>query len=122
MGDQAEDFLMASGKLQALCYKADMEASLRTPGMAGFLLLQLHDFMGEGTAPVGVLNPFFESKGYVSAEEYKQYCNHTVLLARMPKLIYNNDESFKADLEIASFGPRPLIKPVILCRIVNEGG
>ena len=32
MGDQAEEFLMASGKLQVLCYKADIEAALRTPG------------------------------------------------------------------------------------------
>ena len=48
MGDQAEDFLMASGKLQTLCYKADIEAALRTPGFAGFHLLQLHDFPGTG--------------------------------------------------------------------------
>ena len=27
---------MASGKLQTLCYKADIEAALRTPGFAGF--------------------------------------------------------------------------------------
>ncbi len=60
IGDQAEDFLMASGKLQALCYKADIEAALRTPGFAGFHLLQLHDFPGQGTALVGILNPFFE--------------------------------------------------------------
>lgn len=32
MADQARDFLMASGKLQALCYKHDIEASLRTRG------------------------------------------------------------------------------------------
>ncbi len=50
MGDQAEDFLSASGKLQALCYKADIEAALRTPGFAGFQMLQLHDFPGQGTA------------------------------------------------------------------------
>lgn len=62
MGGQAEEFLMASGKLQVLCYKADIEAALRTPGFAGFHLLQLHDFPGQGTALVGILNPFFESK------------------------------------------------------------
>ena len=88
MGDQAEDFLMASGKLQALCYKADIEAALRTPGFAGFHLLQLHDFPGQGTALVGILNPFFESKGYVTPEEFRMFCNQTVPLARMKKLIY----------------------------------
>jgi len=101
MGDQAEDFLMASGKLQALCYKADIEAALRTPGFAGFHLLQLHDFPGQGTALVGILNPFFESKGYITAEEFRMFCNETVPLARIQKLVYNNNETFKASVEIA---------------------
>jgi hypothetical protein len=122
MGDQAEDFLMASGKLQALCYKADIEAALRTPGMAGTVLLELHDFQGEGTSPVGVLNVFFEPKGYITPEEYKRFFCETVPLARMQKLIYSNNESFKADIEVAHFGAKPLIKPVFLCRIINQEG
>jgi hypothetical protein len=122
MGDQAEDFLMASGKLQALCYKADIEASLRTPGYAGFHLLQLHDFPGQGTALVGILNPFFESKGYISPEEFRMFCNETVPLARMKKLIYTNSESFKADIEIAHFGAKALLQPSILCLIINSAG
>ena len=31
---QAKDFLMASGKLQTLCYKHDIEAAMRTPASA----------------------------------------------------------------------------------------
>ncbi len=53
---------LASGKLQTLCYKADIEAALRTTGFAGFQLLDLHDFPGQGTALVGVLDPFWEEK------------------------------------------------------------
>ena len=37
--DLASAFLHASGKLQTLCYKEDIEAALRTPGMGGFQLL-----------------------------------------------------------------------------------
>jgi hypothetical protein len=122
MGDQAEDFLMASGKLQALCYKADIEAALRTPGFAGFHLLQLHDFPGQGTALVGILTSFFESKGYITSEEFRMFCNQTVPLARMKKLIYRNNELFNADIEIAHFGEKPFIKPVIVCRILNNKG
>jgi hypothetical protein len=122
MGDQAEAFLMASGKLQALCYKADIEAALRTPGFAGFHLLQLHDFPGQGTALVGVLNPFFESKGYITPEEFRMFCNVTVPLARMQKLTYRNNEVFKATLEIAHFGERPLEKAGIICQVTNEKG
>ena len=122
MGDQAEAFLMASGKLQALCYKADIEAALRTPGFAGFHLLQLHDFPGQGTALVGILNPFFESKGYISPEEFRMFCNETVPLARMHKLIYRNNEPFKASVEIAHFGDKPVEKAEVICQVTNENG
>lgn len=120
MGDQAEDFLMASGKLQALCYKADIEAALRTPGFGGFEILQLHDFPGQGTALVGILSPFFESKGYITPEEFRMFCSETVPLARMKKLIYKNDETFEARVEIAHFGPEPLHNVEILCQVTNS--
>ncbi len=121
MGDQAEDFLMASGKLQVLCYKADIEAALRTQGFAGFQMLQLHDFPGQGTALVGILNPFFESKGYITPEEFRMFCNETVPLARLQKMIFKNDETFEARVEIAHFGPEPLRNAEILCRVINSG-
>jgi hypothetical protein len=90
----ADSFLLASGKLQVLCYKADIEAALRTPDFAGFQLLDLHDFPGQGTALVGVLNPFWEEKPYVTAMEYRRFCNSIVPLARMKKMILRNDEEF----------------------------
>lgn len=122
MGEQAEDFLMASGKLQALCYKAEIEAALRTPGFAGFQLLQLHDFPGQGTALVGVLDPFFNSKGYISPAEFREFCNLTVPLARMEKRVYTNRETFGAEIEMAHFGESPMENVNIICRIHNEAG
>ena len=105
MMDQADAFLSTSGKLQTLCYKADIEAALRTPGMAGFELLDLHDFPGQGTALVGVLDPFWQEKGYVTSKEYSRFCNSTVPLARMKKRIFASNEEFSADIEVAHFGP-----------------
>jgi hypothetical protein len=122
MGNQAEEFLMASGKLQVLCYKAEIEAALRTPGFAGFQLLQLHDFPGQGSALVGILNPFFESKGYVTPEEFRMFCNETVPLARLQKVVYTNNEKFKAEIEMAHFGPKPIKKAIILSHIINSAG
>ena len=122
MEGQAESFLMASGKLQVLCYKADIEAALRTPGFAGFHLLQLHDFPGQGTALVGVLNPFLESKGYITPEEFRTFCNKTVPLARMQKLIFNNNEAFNAAIEVAHFGEKPIENAEIICQVTNEKG
>ncbi len=122
MGDQAEDFLLASGKLQALCYKADIEAALRTPGFAGFQLLQLHDFPGQGTALVGILDPFFEPKGYITEQEFRMFCNETVPLARMEKMTFRNNETFEARIEVAHFGARPLRNAEILCQVTNSVG
>jgi len=108
MRSLADSFLLASGKLQALCYKADIEAALRTPGFGGFQLLDLHDFPGQGTALVGVLNPFWEDKGYITGKEYSRFCNSIVPLARLPKMIYLNNEEFSVPVEIANFGEAPL--------------
>jgi len=122
MGGQAEDFLMASGKLQTLCYKADIEAALRTPGYAGFEMLQLHDFPGQGTALVGILNPFFESKGYITPEEFRMFCNETVPLARMEKIILRDGDTFEARVEITHFGRTPLRNVKIPCRVTDNNG
>jgi hypothetical protein len=106
----ADSFLLASGKLQVLCYKADIEAALRTPGFGGFQLLGLYDFPGQGTALVGVLSPFWEDKGYVTGPEYRRFCGPTVPLARFPKMVYLNSETLTVPVEIAHFGPAPLPK------------
>lgn len=108
MGHLADSLLLASGKLQTLCYKADIEAALRTKNMAGFQLLDLHDFPGQGTALVGVLDAFWEEKGYVASEEFSEFCSATVPLARMERRIFLNTDTFKASVEVAHFGKEPL--------------
>lgn len=108
LGHLADSFLLASGKLQALCYKADIEAALRTPGFGGFQLLDLHDFPGQGTALVGVLDAFWEGKGYITPEEYSRFCNSTVPLVRLKKHIFSEGERMTAGAEIAHFGENAL--------------
>ncbi|WP_022824168.1 exo-beta-1,4-galactosidase [Hymenobacter norwichensis] len=108
MADQAESFLRASGQLQALCYKNEIEATLRTPNLAGFQLLGLQDFPGQGTALVGVLNPFFQEKGYVTAAQYRRFCQPTVPLARLPKFVFTSNETFEAAAELYHYGPQAL--------------
>ena len=108
MSQQAQDFLMASGKLQALCYKHEIEKTLRTPDYAGFQLLALNDYSGQGTAIVGVLDVFFSEKGYITAPEWQQFCSPTVPLVRTEKFVYTNNETLKADFELSHFGEEPL--------------
>ncbi len=122
MAQLADSFLVASGKLQALCYKADIEAALRTKDFGGFQLLDLHDFPGQGTALVGVLNPFWGEKGYISPEEYSRFCNSTVPLARMKKLIFTNNEIFEAAIEVAHYGDGPISACIPEWKIADKTG
>ena len=119
---QAQEFLMASGKLQTLCYKEDIESALRTPGMGGFELLDLHDFPGQGTALVGVLDAFWEEKGYVTPAEYRRFCNATVPLARLARRVFTVGETLEAGIEVAHFGAAPLANAVVTWRLVADDG
>lgn len=122
MEQLADSFLLASGKLQALCYKADIEAALRTKDFGGFQLLDLHDFPGQGTALVGVLDPFWEEKGYISPDEYKSFCNATVPLVRMKKCVFTNNETFEASVEVAHYGEAPINATIPEWKITNSKG
>lgn len=122
MEDQARDFFMASGKLQALCYKHEIEKSLRTPGYGGFQLLGLQDFPGQGTALVGVIDAFWEGKDYISAEEFSRFCNSTVPLARLPKFVFYNNENFQAQIGLFRSEKAMLENGVIRWRIRDAAG
>lgn len=122
MADLADDFLFASGRLQTLCYKAEIEGALRTPGFAGFQLLDLHDFPGQGTALVGVLDAFWDEKGYVTAEEYSTFCNKTVPLIRFPKMVWLNNETLNVPIELAHFGEKSLQAANITWQIADRSG
>ncbi|GAB4436541.1 MAG: glycoside hydrolase family 2 TIM barrel-domain containing protein [Chloroflexi bacterium OHK40] len=122
MGDQARAFLLASGKLQALCYKEEIEAALRTPGFAGFQLLDLHDFPGQGTALVGVLDPFWDEKGYITAQAFRRFCGDTVPLARLPKRTWHTGERLTAEVDVAHFGPTDLIDTTATWRLLDHDG
>ena len=120
MLDQARIFLMASGKLQTLCYKEEIESALRTPGFGGFQLLDLHDFPGQGTALVGVLDPFWDSKPYVAPAEFRRFCDLTVPLARLEKRVWTSSDTFAAHVEISHFGPSDLDNASVTWTLLNE--
>ena len=65
MGDQARDFLMASGKLQTLCYKEEIESALRTPGFGGFNCSIYMTFPDKGLPWWVYWTRFWDSKPYV---------------------------------------------------------
>jgi len=122
LDSHAREFLHASGKLQLMLYKEEIESQLRTPGLGGFELLALNDYPGEGTALVAVLDPFWNDKGYVTAREFSRFCNSTVLLARLQQRVFTTYQRFAANLEVANFGPEPLENAVVEWRLVDDSG
>ena len=122
MEDQAHDFLSASSQLQTLCYKHEIEKTLRTPDYAGFQLLGLQDFPGQGTALVGTLNAFWETKHYVQLYDFSKFCNVAVPLARIAKFVFHNDEVFEAGIELFNSGSAGMLKnAVVQWAIINAG-
>lgn len=103
----AKDYFEASGKLAVECYKEELEAAFRSRSMAGFQILDLQDFTGQGTALVGVLDSFMESKGTVTAEDWRSFCSDAVLMARFPKYNYESGEIFEAHVELTHYRQIP---------------
>ena len=121
MGSRSKQFMMASGKLQALCYKYEIERTMRTPQYAGFQLLSINDYSGQGTALVGVTDVFFDDKGYMTAPEFREFCSPVVPLAKMTKFTYKNNETFHADIVLNQYDDHTLLNISPLYTIKSAG-
>lgn len=120
LADKADDYLMATGKLAALLYKEEIERAMKTPGISGFQLLDLHDFPGQGTALVGLLNAFWDSKGIIEAATFRQACAAVTPLARFPKAVYKSNELFEADIEVVNYSDQTIDNATINWRLTDR--
>lgn len=119
--EKAPLYLQASGKLAAILYKEEIERALKTPGISGFQLLDLHDFPGQGTALVGLLNAFWESKGIMEGREFREFCAPVVPLLRFPKAVYTNNEFFEAQIELSNYGADELADRTLVWEVTDGG-
>ncbi len=108
MLDQADDFHKASGLWALQLYKQDIEMDLRTPNMAGFQLLDLQDYPGQGSAYVGMLDAFLDSKGFCSEEKWREWCAPVVPLLIVDKFCFTSGEALNAAVKIANYGGESL--------------
>ena len=122
MLDQYKDFVIASGKLATICYREEIETALRTPDFAGFQLLDIQDFPGQGTAPVGILNVFMESKGLIKPKEWNEFCSEVVPLLKMEKYTWTNNEEFRAEIEVAQYGPEEFTNATLGWKLTRSNG
>ncbi|HEU5125864.1 MAG TPA: discoidin domain-containing protein [Verrucomicrobiae bacterium] len=120
--DMNKEFARASGKFQLACYKEEIEASLRTPGIAGFQLLDLHDYLGQGTALVGLLDAFWESKGYVTPAEFRNFCNTTVPLARLKQSVFTTAEHLESEIDVAHFAAAAITNATVTWEVQDRDG
>ena len=88
----------------------------------GFSLLALNDYPKQGMALVGPFDPFWDSKGFIAPERFRQFCGPTVPLLRMPKRTYTSDEPFEAKAEISHFGAADLNNAQPVWDIKDETG
>lgn len=103
MLSQAKDFHEASGLWSVQLYKADIEMDLRTRNMAGFQLLDLQDYPGQGSAYVGILNAFMEPKPIVTVREWLQWCSPVVPLLVTDRFCYQSGDTLRAHIQIANY-------------------
>ena len=122
LSDQAKDFFRASGLLSAICYKADIEMAIRTPGFGGFHLLDLQDFPGQGTALVGILDAFMDNKGIITPEEFSHFCNRVVPLVIMEKYCWTNNEQFRGTIQVANYSESALKGQEVKWELRNRSG
>jgi len=101
--NRSAEFQNATGQWSLLCYKAEMEAALRTPGFGGFELLDLQDFPGQGTALVGILDAFMDEKHIDGIERWKESCSPVVLLARFEDYSLSVGDTLKAVIQVANY-------------------
>jgi hypothetical protein len=101
----AEDYFEASGKLAVQCYKLELEAAHRSRYLAGYQILDIQDFNGQGTALVGILDSFMESKGLVTEEAWRGFCSDAVLMASFQDFVLESGRTFQAEILLSCFRP-----------------
>ena len=101
----ADRFFRASGQLAADCYRLELEAALLSRELSGFQMLDLQDYTGQGTALVGMLNAFMEEKSLIPRETFRQFCAPTVVVAKLPRFVFQDDEEVECRIAVASTDP-----------------
>jgi len=120
--EQADEFSRCTGAQQIVVYKHLIENLLRTENAAGFQMLGIQDFPGQGCAEIGILDPFWDSKALIEAEQWRHFCGPTVPLISCRDFIRTAEEIFTADAEVAHFGPKDIKGVTVRWRLEDSRG
>lgn len=120
--ERAADFTRASGLLALALYKEEIESALRSARLSGFQLLDLHDYPGQGTSTIGLLNAHWESKGLTTPAAFRAFCAPVVPLARLERRVWRSADTFTARIEVANHGPADLAGSTVGWRLAGDDG
>lgn len=118
---QSNDFANASGALNQLLYKYEIESFFRTSSCAGIQLLSMQDYQGQGEALIGWLDSHWDSKGITSPEIFRRHHNTTVPLLRVEKFVWTNNEIFNAFAQLTHHGQH-ILNAESSWEVFNEKG
>lgn len=104
----AKEHFRASGKLAADCYKAELEAALRSAELSGFQLLDIKDYPGQGTALVGIFNALMRNKGIVTRKEWCMSCSDAVLLPTLERFVMKGGDTVNSVVKLRYYRPQGL--------------
>ncbi len=120
--EQNKAFVQASGQQSVLLYKENIESILRTPLCGGFQLLSMQDFSGQGEALIGWLDAFYDDKGIVTPERFRQWCTTTVPLMRASSYVYTDQDTLKVGIDILHFADAAIPNAVVDWELTTETG
>jgi len=119
IADLADEFANASGALNQIMYKYEIESFLRTPSCAGIQLLSMQDYQGQGEALIGWLDSHWESKGITTPEKFRKHYSETVPLLLFEKYVWENDEVFNGKVQLSHHSEKD-IQGEVIWQVLNK--
>lgn len=100
----AKEMHFASGKNQLRLLKEEFEANYRTKELKGYEYLDAHDYPGQGSAFVGILNQFFEPKAYADRDFFRAFNSEVVLTAAFSSYVVKQGDEITVPISISVYG------------------
>ena len=100
--DNYKAYYKAAGKHAVNCYRADIEALMMSEKLSGFQMLDLQDFPGQDIALVGILDAFYDNKGFITPDKWREFCSDTVVYICMPRFVYGEGDNIDADIRLTA--------------------
>jgi hypothetical protein len=115
----AKDYMINSGKTSMLLYRDEIESALRTPYLGGIQLLDIHDFPGQSTAHVGLLDSFWDEKGLMEKSRFTEFSNRVVPLLELDKRVFISGERITYSISVANYLPHDIDCKMIMLELTG---